>query len=779
MYLSPILLAASLSSPWPCTPPVNFSTHPWCDASQSLDNRVAALIAAMPLSDIISSLSAQASPTGGSSVLDIPPTSWWQEATHGAATRGKNTQSTFFPMPSHTVQAFNTSLISAIARTVGMEGRAIGNIFAPNAGWGFWAPNVNPVREPRWGRAQEVMGEDVGVCSAWAAAYVHGLQEGDGEDLRFLQVAATAKHFAAYDFEGGRNSGQTVNRGDFDARVTLQDLSDSYLPPFQTAVEAGVSGVMAAYTAVNGVPSTANRWLLTEKLNEWATENFTGYITGDCGAVEQVNTCNGCHNFTATNSSTVAAVLDAGLTMDCGRGLSDWTAAAILNGAVDASDAVVAAARNLRVRFRLGAFDDPALQPRAAWGNERICTPAAAELSLEAAEAGVVLLKNDLHGRGLPLNRTAITRLALVGGNANDSLTQMCSYYSEPCGGFSAIVTPLAALTAALPFVDYVLGCSTGCGEKNPDFASAVKAASAADATLIVAGLNCALTGEGNDRASIALPGQTDAFIVAVCAAAAPRPCVLAIATGSSLDISTLLSNENVSSIISIGYAGPAGGTALARILLGDASPPAGRLAATWFRASFINEVSPLEMNMRPGKSVFPPFTNPGHTHRFYVGENMLLPFGFGLSYTTWNYSIKPFAHIMLAQIASAAAAEGSVKGVGTIARGLRATATTVVINVTNTGNVDSDDVVLAFVVPPGAGVNGTPLQELVGWSRVYVAAGATVTVNIDAPFSAFTLVDSNGVRAPRAGKWIMRVGVKEIMQSGGGFKEMPLIVLA
>lgn len=146
--------AAASSSPWPCAG-VNASGPAWCDAGLALDARVAALVAALPQADLIGALSAQPWPTGGSGALGVPPTSWWQEATHGAATRA-NATATFFPMPSHTVQSFNQSLVAAIARTIGAEGRALGNLHAPAAGWGFWAPNVNPVRDPRWGRAQEV-----------------------------------------------------------------------------------------------------------------------------------------------------------------------------------------------------------------------------------------------------------------------------------------------------------------------------------------------------------------------------------------------------------------------------------------------------------------------------------------------------------------------------------------------------------------------------------------------------------------------------------------------
>ena len=771
-WLSAAALAAT--SPWACPPGPASAARPWCNVTLALDSRVAALLAALPPSDLPGMLTAQPFPTGGSAALGVPATSWWQEAQHGAATRCKGVGATFFPMPSHTAQAFNASLVAAIARAVGAEGRVLGNAFG--AGWGFWAPNVNPVRSPLWGRAQEVMGEDVNVCAAWAASYVRGLQEGDGSDPRYLQVAATVKHFAGYDFDGGKWSGQATSRSDFDARISQQDLADSYLPPFQAAVEAGSAGVMAAYTAINGVPSAASAALLQDRLQAWGFQG--GYVTGDCGAVEQVGTCGGCHNFTRTNASTVAAVLEAGLSMDCGSGLSAWTAEALASGAVTPAAVAQAAARNLRVRFRLGAFDDPAQQPMAAWGAERLCTPAAAALSLAAAQEGMVLLKNTRGAGGLPLSAATVQRLALVGGNANDSMAQLCSYYAQPCGGFSAITTPLAAFTAALQpgAVSYALGCSTGCGEADPPFAAAMAAAAGADATVLVAGLNCQITGEGNDRDSLALPGRSGALIASVCAAAAPRPCILALATGSALDISAPLANVNVTAILSIGYGGPAGGSTLAGAVLGTAPPPAGRLAATWYTASYAAEVSPLEMGMRPGPSALPPYTNPGRTHRFYTGNSTLLPFGFGLSYTSWAYALAPPGRVSLAALTEKCSSSSGSSG--TIAPSLRGTATTVFINVSNTGSVDSDDVVLAFLVPPGSGQGGRPLQELLGWARVHVAAGQSQLVQINAPWAALTLVDGEGRRAAVPGTWVVRVGVRQAAVQGGmGFAEALLTV--
>ena len=486
-----VLAASTASSPklsqWACQPP--HANESFCDASQPAAARVAALVAALRqqgadggLAALVNNVYAAPWGTGGAGALGVPSAVWWNEATHGA-TNGQGFATTFFPMPSLTACAFNVSLVREIANTVGREGRA-----ASNLGFGafdYWAPNVNLVRDPRWGRAQEVATESPLLGALWAAAYVRGLQEGDPgtADPRYAQVVATAKHFAVYSFEGFFNS--DPNRMSFDALVTPQDLGDTYLVPFQAAFTQGNAlGAMCSYTAINGVPACANEWLLTTVLQQaWG---FRGYVTGDCGAVEGIGSCaptSRCHDFTTSNSSTCAAALAAGVTMDCGAGFTSWLPAAVGEGAVTLDDVGAAAARTLAVRFRAGVFDDPAGQPMAQWGNESVCTPAAAALSLRAAEEGAVLLKNALPatGLGLPLRAAGVARLALVGGNANDTEMQMCSYFSTPCGGFGAVVSPLAALPAFVARVDYAQGCDAGCGDTS-GFAAAAAAAAAASA---------------------------------------------------------------------------------------------------------------------------------------------------------------------------------------------------------------------------------------------------------------------------------------------------------
>jgi len=604
------------------------------------------------------------------------------------------------------------------------------------------------------------------VNSLWAVAYIRGLQEGDPatSDPRYVQVIATAKHFAVYSFEGFFNS--EPNRMDFNALVTQQDLADTYLVPFQAAFTQGRAlGAMCSYSAINGVPSCANEWLLTEVLqNSWA---FDGYTTGDCGAVEGIgegSNSSRCHKYTHSNSSTCAAALSSGISMDCGSGFTKWLPNAVNDGNVSISDLAKAASRNLSVRFRAGVFDDPSTQPMAQLGNESVCTPYAAALSLRAAEEGMVLLKNALNstGLGLPLRSGSITRLALIGGNANDTMMQLCSYYSTPCGGFDAMISPLAALPAFVSQVDYALGCDAGCSNTS-GFAQAAAVASEADATIVAVGLNCKLSGEGMDRGSFTLPGHQDDLIALSCSASAGKPCIVAIFAGAPLDISRALSNPNVTAVIFAGYGGPQGGTAFARVVFGSpgAAPPAGRLSTTWYTESYVNEVDVKDMSMRPGQSLLNPAVNvPGRTYRFYSGNSTLLPFGFGLSLTTWTYTNVSGPAMVSIESVSKFATLGRTSA-------LRAPLDSEVVglysvNVTNTGSVDSDDVVLGFLKPPSAGINGVPLLKLIGFERVFVRAGETVTVWIGLRARDLTEVNVRGEIEEHPGEYTIIFGSTE-----------------
>ena len=221
-----------------------------------------------------------------------------------------------------------------------------------------------------------------------------------------------------------------------------------------------------------------------------------------------------------------------------------------------------------------------------------------------------------------------------------------------------------------------------------------------------------------------------------------------------------------------------AGDVLFGTTLDGRAVAPAARMSQTTYPADYVNQVSMFDFGMRPGPSAWPPGTNPGRTYRFYTGTPVL-PFGFGLSYTTWVYTPLPDPApparrtVHLGSVRAAAEAQALSGVVGHIPAGLKATAAQFWINVTNSGAVDSDDVVLGFLVPPGAGSGGVPLQELFGFERVHVPAGATVTVYLGAQGVRFSQANAQGVREALPGLYTVRFGLPETATLGMGFAEL------
>jgi beta-D-xylosidase 4 len=281
-----------------------------CNTSLSLADRVKSLVDSFTEEEKILNL---VDSSAGSARLGLPPYEWWNEATHGVGSApgvqfpnmpGNFSYATSFPAPILSAAAFDDDLISKIGQVVGREGRAFGN--NGFSGLDFWAPNMNPFRDPRWGRGQETPGEDILRVSNYIRAYVPGLQ---GDDLADKQIIATCKHYAVYDLETGRYG------NDYDP--TQQDMADYYLAPFKACVrDAHVGSIMCAYNAVDGVPSCASDYLLQDVLRDhW---NFTGpgdYVTSDCGAVTDVWQY---HNYTNSEADAAAVSLNAGTDIECG-----------------------------------------------------------------------------------------------------------------------------------------------------------------------------------------------------------------------------------------------------------------------------------------------------------------------------------------------------------------------------------------------------------------------------------------------------------------------------
>jgi beta-glucosidase-like glycosyl hydrolase len=721
---------------------------PFCDSSLPVDSRVSDLISRLSFDEKVSML---ATPSGGSPGLGVSPIQWWQESLHGVANNvgvafdAPTSSSTSFPQPILSSCSFNRSLWLATGNAISDEVRAFSNV--GHSGLTLWAPNINIGRDPRWGRIQECPGEDPFLSGSYAENYVRGMQEGN--DPRYLKTSSTCKHFAAYSLENWEG----MDRYHFNAIVTDDDLVDVYLPAFQSCVEKGrASAIMCSYNSVNGIPSCANSFLMnTIAREEWL---FEGYLTSDCGAVSNIPQT---HNYTNSSIATFQVTLPSGMDIGCDMMLVQAGVArqAVDSGAITELDINTAISHLLSVRMRLGEFDDPSQQPYTKIGLDAICSSDHISLARDSARQSLVLLTNPQ--KILPLNASLVRSVAVVGPFANSSrgINGASGYAGVPCGNSATTIAD--AFESAGFLTQVAIGCNVSCPSTS-GFAEATAIALSADITIVVVGLDETIENEGRDRTYITLPGNQEQLIIDVCKVSR-GPCIVAIMSGGAVDIQNAIPQIS-GGIFYAGFMGGSGAPAFVDTVFG-VSAPAGRLTQTFYQASFVNEVSMFEMNMRPGFSAFTPGSSPGRTYQFYTGKPVW-PFGFGLSYTTWLVSVTGPSKVSLKSSTlyiKEHDAHGSLYAPLSSPR-----VATYTVNVTNTGDIDSDYVVLGFLIPPGAGAGGIPLQTLFGFERIRVQSGETVTVWLGLGARELTRVVKNSQtnkyeRIPHEGIWSVRIG--------------------
>ena len=757
------LLRASSSAPLPgfadfpdCVQGPGAS-WPICDSSLSPAARAADLVSRMNLTERLIRLGYDCP---GLPHLGLPHYSFGTEGLHGIASGTQFTQSgdfsssTLFPTPINSAAAFDRELWHSIATWISNEARAFNN--DGRTGLHFWAPNINIVRDPRWGRAHETSGEDPYLTGQYALQYVRGMQE--GVDGRYLKVVSTCKHWLAYDLETGDDG---VDRHHFDAAVSELDLAETHLPAFESCVrDAKAAGIMCSYNEVNGVP-TCSSPLFEQALlrDEWG---FDGTVVSDCGAIEDISDN---HRYAADATHAVALALNAGTDMECQFGEMYYQThgqAAIDAGLLTEQRVDQAVARAYETLIRLGYFDAAADQPYRRIDHTYWNSSEAHAVSLRAAREGLVLLKND--AASLPIDSDRVKTIAVIGHAANESLVG--PYVVQSPYDISILQGMREAGAARGVRVQYALGCYI-LDNDTSHFDEAIALAKTADLVVFVGGVNQTVSSEGNDQKSLALPGVQQQLVQEL-ERVSKAPLITLVIGGVSTDISYLRDSPSVGSVLWIGFPGQDSGTAVASVLFGEYSP-AGRLPITIYPAQYASEVRMGQMTMRASANG----SYPGRTYKFYTGEPVY-PFGWGLSYSNFTYSYTDTnQHGGATRSFDVSELASHFDRSGLHLSSAAPPNFHYIVNVTNSGPVTSDATVLAFLsasVRPSASHLATspPLTQLVDFTRLHaLAPGQSAAAVFTLQYRALAHVDEVGHSWLLPGDYRVTVGREAHAGSG------------
>ena len=639
--------------------------------------------------------------------LDIPAIIH-EECLHGLWARG----ATIFPQSAGMASTWDPELVGSVFNAIALETRTRGGTQANT-------PMIDVCREPRFGRIEESYGEDPYLVSRFAVAAVRGLQ-GHGQSIDDEHIVATVKHFAAYGEPlGGLNKAPPPG-GE-------RQLREVYLPPFRAAItQAGALSVMPSYNEIDGVPSHANAWLLTDVLRgEWG---FKGYVASDYGGIEQLHAN---HRTAAKPSDAGRQAMLAGVDMElpephCFSALEEL----VQSGRIPLRLLDQAVRRILRVKFLLGLFENPFADPPKAKRVNRCAEHHA--LALDVAHKSIVLLKNE--GDLLPLDRRKIKRLAVIGPNAG--VLQVGGYSVERPHGIS-ILEGIKDKVKDRIEVYHAEGCKIhlGSGYWLPEpmvgkrirlndpkrdaamIQEAVKVAKQCDVAIVVVGETPVTCGEFiGHRCSLELLGRQNELVEAV--GATGTPMVVCLVNGRPLALSTVA--ETAAALLECWYLGEQTGAAVADVLFGDVNP-SGKLPF-----SFPNSVGHLPAYYN---AKMPPDA------RYLMSDRApLFPFGYGLSYTRFTYSnlrvtprkIEPGGHAVVR------------------------------VDVANTGKRAGYEVVQLYIRDLVCSVTRPP-KALAGFTRVHLDPGEQCTVELPIGYDQLSCYD-------RAMKETVEPGVFELM---------------
>lgn len=643
--------------------------------------------------------------------LGIPEYNWWSEGLHGVARAGI---ATVFPQAVGMAAAFDDEFLEKEAEAISDEARAKYNAARRSGdadiykGLTYWSPNINIFRDPRWGRGHETYGEDPYLTGRLGKAFIDGLQGNCGNG--YLKLAACAKHFAVH-------SGPEAVRHGFDVVPSEKDFRETYTPAFKTAVEdAKVETVMTAYNSVWGVPCCANDRLINQILKqEWG---FDGHVVSDCWAVRDVHEN---HHYTKSPAESAAVSVKTGCDLNCGC-TYEYLLDAVQQGLITEEEIRQAAVHIFTTRFKLGMFDEGC--PYDEIPYTVVCSSEHQKLALQAAEKSIVLLKND---GILPISKDKLKHIAVIGPNAY-SQKALYGNYNGFSGNWITNLDGIREEAGEEIRIFYSQGCDIVEEKEDPlarpgkYYSEAVEAARISDLVILCLGLDGDLEGEegdtGNafasgDKLDLLLPKPQRILCDKILAL--KKPTVIVINSGSSLDLSQYEKDANA--IIQEWYSGEKGGKALAEILFGKISP-SGKLPVTFYR----------------NDQTLPDFTDyhmEGRTYKF-LREAPWYPFGYGLSYASFEYS------------GLMADTEGE---------GFRIRA-----NLKNTGDMEASEIVQLYVRYEGEAFE-KPHHHLEGFANISLKPGESREIAFSLLPAQFHSFLEDGTEVLLDGKYTVFVG--------------------
>lgn len=611
---------------------------------------------------------------------------------------------TVTPIPLAEAASWDLAAIEKSARLTAIEATAAGINFN-------FAPMVDISRDPRWGRVSEGAGEDPYLGSAIAVARVKGFQ---GESFKQpATLAACVKHFAAY---GASEAGRDYNTTDLSDRL----LYEVYLPPYKAAIDAGAATVMTSFNELNGIPVTANRALVTDLLrNQW---KFNGMVVSDYGSIRELLV----HGLAANGAEAAKLALEAGTDMDMMSYLFlSEIPGMVQSGKLDIKYVDEAVRRVLRLKFDLGLFENPFRFSDENREKNEIRSKESLAIARDVAKRSIVLLKNS--AQVLPIKKSTKT-IAVIGPLAanKEDMNGSWSFFGEAQHPVSILEGIQQRAGKDIKILHHE-GCSLY-SNATDKFGEAVATASQADVVVMVVGESAVMNGEGASRAEIKLPGVQEDLVKAVVAAG--KPVIVVLVNGRPLTLEWI--DGNATAVLETWTLGSEAGHAISDVLFGDYNP-SGKLPMTFPRS--VGQIPLYYNHKNTGRPYYGDYKEP-LDQRIYqskyrdVKNSPLYPFGFGLSYTTFEYSD---IQMSTNKIDKNGKIDASV-------------------TVTNKGGVDGEEVVQLYIRDMVGSVT-RPVKELKGFKKIFLKAGESskVTFSISNEDLAFYRADMTWGSEPGA----------------------------